>query len=428
MMGNTLQAKRVHLQELKEKYTAYKNQPFALNLKRGVPGKDQLALSEPMLSILTPEDLISEDGTDLRNYGALTGLNEAKELFAEIFEVRPDEVIVGGNSSLQLMYSVLANKLFLGQPNKEAAWAKEEKVKFLCPSPGYDRHFNVVDQLGFELITVEMTEEGPDMEQVERLVANDASIKGIWCVPKYSNPTGISYSDEVVDRLAKMKTAATDFVIMWDNAYVVHHIQEEKDQVKNLLEVSKQYHTEKRVWMFCSTSKMTFPGSGVAAIGTCEENVHWYTKILSNQTIGYDKLNQKRHVKFLQNKEHLLDHMQKHAAILKPKFDLITETFATYFKGSDMVEWTNPNGGYFIHLTTKDYCASKIVDTLADVGISLTEANAAYPYGNNPKDNSIRLAPTPVPTQDLGIAIDVVCLCIEMVTLEQELAGNNHMK
>lgn len=425
-MENTIQAKRARLQELKEKYATYKRNPFKLNLKRGVPGKDQLALSEPMLSILTPEDLVSEDGTDLRNYGDLTGLKEAKELFAEIFDIHPNEVIVGGNSSLQLMYSVLANKLFLGQPNRESAWSKEEKVKFLCPSPGYDRHFNVVDQLGFELIPVEMTKDGPDMEQVEQLVANDASIKGIWCVPKYSNPTGITYSDDVVDRLAKMKTAAKDFVVMWDNAYVVHHLQQKQDQLKNFLEVSKQYQTEERVWMFSSTSKMTFPGSGVAAIGTCEENVKWYTKILSNQTIGYDKLNQKRHVKFLKNKEHLLNHMQKHAAILKPKFDQITKAFSTYFKDSNMVEWTEPNGGYFIHLTTNHNCATTIVDALAEVGISLTEANAAYPYGENPNDNSIRLAPTPVPTEDLDIAVDAICLCIEMVTLEKELAENNH--
>lgn len=421
-MEKSIQEKQFRLQELKAKYETYKNNPFQLNLKRGVPGKEQLALSEPMLSILTAEDLVSEDGTDIRNYGALTGIQEAKELFAEILEVNPEEVIIGGNSSLQLMYSVLANKMFLGESGKQSAWMKEENLKFLCPSPGYDRHFNVVDQLGFELIPIEMTETGPDMDQVEKLVAADASIKGIWCVPTYSNPTGITYSDEVVDRLAKMKTAAEDFVIMWDNAYVVHHIQPEHEHVKNLLETSKQYHTEKRVWMFCSTSKMTFPGAGVAAIGTCKENVQWYTEVLSNQTIGYDKLNQKRHVKFLKNKTHLLEHMQKHADILKPKFDKITEKLAAYFSDSNELEWTKPNGGYFIHLTTKDHCATAIVDALGEVGISLTEANAAYPFGENPRDNSIRLAPTPVPEKDLEIAVEAICLCVEMVGLEKELA------
>lgn len=421
-MKNTIQEKQQRLKNLKEKYTAYKNEPFQLNLKRGIPGKDQLKLSEPMLSILTANDLVSEAGTDLRNYGDLTGTSEAKEFFADILEINPAEIIVGGNSSLELMYNVLANKMFLGQPDRDAAWSKGGKVKFLCPSPGYDRHFNVVDQLGFELITIEMTDTGPNMEQVEELVANDAAIKGIWCVPTYSNPTGITYSDEVVDRLAKMETAADDFVIMWDNAYVVHHVQPEKEQVKNLLETSKKYQTEKRVWMFCSTSKMTFPGAGVAAIGTCEENVNWFTSLLSNQTIGYDKLNQKRHVKFLQNKVHLLEHMQKHADILKPKFDKITEKFSTYFKDTDMLEWTEPNGGYFIHLTTKDHCASEIVKALSDAGISLTEANGSYPYGQNPQDDSIRLAPTPVPAEELEIAVEVICLCVEMVTLEKELA------
>lgn len=421
-MKKTLQEKQFRLEELKEKFRTYKNKPFQLNLKRGVPGKDQLALSEPMLSILAPKDLVSEEGLDIRNYGALTGIQEAKELFAEILEVAPDEVIIGGNSSLQLMYSVLASKMFLGQPDKSTAWSKEGRVKFLCPSPGYDRHFSVVDQLGFELVPVDMTETGPDMEQVERMVSSDASIKGIWCVPTYSNPTGVTYSDEVVERLAKMDTAAEDFVIMWDNAYVVHHIQAKKEHVKNLLETSKKYHTEKRVWMFFSTSKITFPGSGVATMGTCKENIKWYTEILSNQTIGYDKLNQKRHVKFLRNKENLLAHMQQHAAILKPKFDKITESFALYFKETDMLEWTEPNGGYFIHLTTKDHCATSIVSVLSDIGISLTAANAAYPYGENPHDNSIRLAPTPVPAEELENAMEAICLCIEMVTLEKELS------
>lgn len=423
-MKKTIQEKRIRMEELQERYDKFKENPFQLNLKRGVPGKDQLALSESMLTILTPEDLYQETAADFRNYGVLTGIPEAKQFFSEVFGITSDEVIVGGNSSLQLMYTVLASKLFLGQPDRNAAWSKEESIKFLCPSPGYDRHFNVTEKLGFELIPIEMTSTGPDMDQVEKLVAEDDSIKGIWCIPTYSNPTGVTYSDEVVERLSKMKTLAQDFVIMWDNAYVVHHIQETKEQVQDILETSKKYGTEKRVWMFCSTSKITFPGAGVAAIGACKENIDWFTEVLSDQTIGFDKINQKRHVKFLKNKEHLLQHMEKHAVLLKPKFDVISELFESYFNESAMLEWTEPNGGYFVHLTTRDGCASSVVALLADIGVGLTEANAAYPYGTNPRDNSIRLAPTSVSVEEIKAAVKAICLCVELVSLEKELNSN----
>lgn len=423
-MKKTIQEKRIRMEELQERYDKFKENPFQLNLKRGVPGKNQLALSESMLTILTPEDLYQETAADFRNYGVLTGIPEAKQFFSEVFGITSDEVIVGGNSSLQLMYTVLASKLFLGQPDRNAAWSKEESIKFLCPSPGYDRHFNVTEKLGFELIPIEMTSTGPDMDQVEKLVAEDDSIKGIWCIPTYSNPTGVTYSDEVVERLSKMKTLAQDFVIMWDNAYVVHHIQETKEQVQDILETSKKYGTEKRVWMFCSTSKITFPGAGVAAIGACKENIDWFTEVLSDQTIGFDKINQKRHVKFLKNKEHLLQHMEKHAVLLKPKFDVISELFESYFNESAMLEWTEPNGGYFVHLTTRDGCASSVVALLADIGVGLTEANAAYPYGTNPRDNSIRLAPTSVSVEEIKAAVKAICLCVELVSLEKELNSN----
>lgn len=423
-MEKTIQEKRIRMEELQERYDKFKENPFQLNLKRGVPGKDQLALSESMLTILTPEDLYQETAADFRNYGVLTGIPEAKQFFSEVFGITSDEVIVGGNSSLQLMYTVLASKLFLGQPDRNAAWSKEESIKFLCPSPGYDRHFNVTEKLGFELIPIEMTSTGPDMDQVEKLVAEDDSIKGIWCIPTYSNPTGVTYSDEVVERLSKMKTLAQDFVIMWDNAYVVHHIQETKEQVQDILETSKKYGTEKRVWMFCSTSKITFPGAGVAAIGACKENIDWFTEVLSDQTIGFDKINQKRHVKFLKDKEHLLQHMEKHAVLLKPKFDVISELFESYFNESTMLEWTEPNGGYFVHLTTMDGCASSVVALLADIGVGLTEANAAYPYGTNPRDNSIRLAPTSVSVEEIKAAVKAICLCVELVSLEKELNSN----
>ncbi|MFL2132324.1 aminotransferase class I/II-fold pyridoxal phosphate-dependent enzyme [Desemzia sp. FAM 24101] len=424
-MRQTNEEKINRLEELKETYDRFKEKPFQLNLKRGVPGKDQLALSEPMLNILTPEDLYQETEADFRNYGVLTGIPEAKQFFSEVLEITADEVIVGGNSSLQLMYTVLASKMFLGQSDKNSAWAKEKVVKFLCPSPGYDRHFNATEKLGFELIPIEMTSTGPDMDQVEILVANDASIKGIWCIPTYSNPTGVTYSNEVVDRLAKMKTLAQDFVIMWDNAYVVHHLKEKKEHVQNVLETSKSYGTEKRVWMFCSTSKITFPGAGVAALGACKENIDWVTEVLSDQTIGFDKVNQKRHVKFLKDKKHLLQHMEKHTELLKPKFDSISNLFGNYFgEESTMLEWTEPNGGYFVHLTTMDGCADRIVELLADIGVSLTEANASYPYGVNPRNNSIRLAPTSISVEEIEAAVKAICLCVEMVSLEKELDSN----
>ncbi|MBM6614252.1 aminotransferase class I/II-fold pyridoxal phosphate-dependent enzyme [Desemzia sp. RIT804] len=423
-MRKTLQEKQARLEELRTIYGNFKEQPFQLNLKRGVPGRNQLALSEDMLTILTPEDLYQEAETDFRNYGVLTGIPEAKKFFSEMLETSPDEVIIGGNSSLQLMYTVLASKMFLGQPDRNSAWSKEKTVKFLCPSPGYDRHFNVTEKLGFELIPIDMTSTGPDMDQVETLVAGDASIKGIWCIPTYSNPTGVTYSNEVVDRLSKMKTLAQDFIIMWDNAYVVHHIQEIKEHVQDILETSKKYGTEKRIWMFCSTSKITFPGAGVAALGACKENIDWFTEVLSDQTIGFDKINQKRHVKFLKDKEHLLQHMEKHAELLKPKFDIITDLFKNYFKDSTMLEWTEPNGGYFVHLTTVDGCAVRIVDLLADIGVSLTEANASYPYGVNPQDNSIRLAPTSVSVDEIEAAVKAICLCVELASLEKELSSN----
>lgn len=423
-MRKTNAEKEQRLTELKESYETVKKHPLQLNLKRGVPGKDQLQLSEPMLTVLSPEDLYEESTSDLRNYGILTGIPEAKQFFSEVLETAPEEVIVGGNSSLQLMYMVLVSKLFLGQPDRDAAWSKEEQIKFLCPSPGYDRHFNMTEKLGFELIPIPMTDTGPDMDEVEKLTASDASIKGIWCVPVYSNPTGTTYSDEVVERLASMKTLAEDFTIMWDNAYVVHHLTDTKEQVKNLLEICKKYGSEKRAWMFCSTSKITFPGAGVAALASSRENIEWFTDILSDQTIGFDKVNQKRHVKFLKNKTHLLKHMGKHAELLQPKFHKINALFSDYFKDEKILEWTNPNGGYFVHLTTQDGCATEIVEALATIGVSVTEANSSYPYGTNLKDNSIRLAPTSVSIEEVEKAVQMICLCAEMVTLEKNLHSN----
>lgn len=403
--------------DLKKEYEAYKKHPLKLNLKRGVPGKDQLKLSEPLLTSLNDNDsFISEDGTDIRNYGNLTGLSEAKTLFAEMLDVTRDEVIVGGNSSLQLMYIVLSSYIL---QEKNTDRGENEKRKLLCPSPGYDRHFALAEYLGFELIPIDLLEDGPDMKNVKKLAAADKSIKGIWCVPTYSNPTGVTYSAEVVQELAEMETAAEDFLILWDNAYVVHHLTSDHEVVDNILEACKQADHPNRPWLFCSTSKITFPGAGVAAVASSKENRDWLSEQLSYQTIGFDKMNQMRHVKFLKDKQHVLKHMEKHAAILKPKFDLIVKKLERHFGDDSDIQWTEPKGGYFVHITTPDGCAEKTVRALDNIGVQLTKANAAYPYGKNPKDNSIRLAPTPVSLDELNQAMDRICLCLEMIALEK---------
>ena len=401
---------------LEKEYQAYLEDPMKLNITRGIPSEDQLALSEPMLGLLNKsEDLFSQGSIDIRNYGELTGIFEAKKFFSDILEVESKEIIIGGNSSLSLMYLVLMTKLFMGSN----PWKSEAPVKFICPSPGYDRHFTMTKKLGIEMIPIEMDRNGPNMDEVERLVSQDETIKGIWCVPTYSNPTGIVYSDEVVDRLAKMDTKASDFTIMWDNAYVVHHLTEDKRVAKNILTACKKAGCPERPWMFCSTSKITFPGAGVSALAASEKNVALIANELSYQTIGYDKLNQMRHVKFLKNKIHLTKHMEKHAALLKPKFDLIQKKLNERFKESDLLTWTDPKGGYFVHLTTMEGCATDIVEALDKIGVSVTKAGATYPNGDNPKDNSIRLAPTSVELIDLEQAIEAIGLCIEMVSLKK---------
>lgn len=401
---------------LEKKYNEYIDNPINLNITRGIPGDDQLALSEEMLNILNkPEDFLSENKKDIRNYGELTGILEAKKLFSNLLGSEIKETIIGGNSSLSLMYLVLTTKFFTGTN----PWKSEVPVKFLCPSPGYDRHFLITEKLGFEMIPVEMDENGPSMLEIEKLVSEDASIKGIWCVPTYSNPTGITYSDEVVERLANMKTKAPDFTIIWDNAYVVHHLTEDKKVAKDILTACKKAGNPERPWVFCSTSKITFPGAGVSAVAASEKNITILAKELSYQTIGFDKINQMRHVKFLKNKDQLARHMEKHAAILKPKFDLIQNKLNEDFNGSDLLTWTNPKGGYFVHLTTIDGCATEIVEALEKIGVKVTKAGATYPQGYNPRDNSIRLAPTSVELDDLDQAIDAIGLCVKMVSLKK---------
>ncbi|CAG7614484.1 Putative aminotransferase/MSMEI_6121 [Paenibacillus solanacearum] len=403
---------------LKESYDAYKLRGMKLDMSRGKPCPEQLALSKGMLDLLTSSDpLQAEDGTDCLNYGGIDGIPEAKRLFSRLLGVSEQEVIIGGNASLNMMYDALARAMLHGVYGSETPWGKLPKVKFICPSPGYDRHFAICEQLGIEMIAVDMLEGGPDMDQVEKLAGEDDAIKGIWCVPKYSNPDGITYSDETVDRLASMRTKASDFTIFWDDAYTVHHLTDEPDPLKPILAACKAAGHPNRVYLFCSTSKITFPGSGVAAMASSEANVSHIRKHLSAQTIGPDKINQLRHVRFLRDIDHIEAHMKRHADIIKPKFDRVLHKLEASLGGKQIAWWNKPNGGYFISLNTLDGCATEVVRMAAEAGVTLTKAGATFPYGKDPRNRNIRIAPTFPKLEELETAIDILCLCIQMVSL-----------
>lgn len=407
---------------LQDAYEAIASQQLQLDMSRGKPCTEQLDLSQPMLDIITSSSTVkTENGTDARNYGVLDGIPEAKAFFASILDVEPKQVIVGGNSSLTLMHDSIVQFLLHGVSEDATPWIKQDNVKFLCPSPGYDRHFTICEALGIEMIPVAMTPEGPDMDEVEKLVAADPQIKGIWCVPKYSNPDGFTYTDAVVDRLAGMKTAADDFRIFWDNAYIVHHLTEEPDELKNIMTAVEVAGNPDRVMEFTSTSKVTFPGSGVAALASSEKNITFYKKHLSVQSIGSDKLNQMRHVAFLKDKDTLAAHMKKHAAIIAPKFKTVLTILEEKLGGKGIADWTNPNGGYFISLNTMEGCAKDVVELAKKAGVTLTGAGATYPYGKDPYDRNIRIAPTLPQTEELKKAIEVLCLCVEMVSINRLL-------
>ncbi|WP_078553847.1 aminotransferase class I/II-fold pyridoxal phosphate-dependent enzyme [Alkalihalobacterium alkalicellulosilyticum] len=410
-------------QTLQEKYNAFKGQGLKLDMSRGKPSSQQLDLSNGMLDVLTSEDSQkAADGTDVRNYGGLDGLPETKQFFAEILEVRPEEIIIGGNSSLNMMHDTIARALFHGVPGSEKPWSALPKVKFLCPSPGYDRHFAICELFNIEMIIVDVTEEGPDMDLVEKLVKEDEAIKGIWCVPKYSNPEGITYSDEVVDRLAKMETKAIDFRIFWDDAYTIHHLTDTPDQLKNILSTCKEVGTEDRVFIFTSTSKVTFAGSGIGVMAASETNIKYTQKLLSFQTIGPDKINQLRHLKFFKNQENLAEHMRKHAELIKPKFDIVLNTLEAELAGSGIASWKKPNGGYFISFNTLEGCAKKVVSMAKEAGVTLTGAGATFPYGKDPEDRNIRIAPTFPSLEELQKAVDVFCLCVKIASIEKLIA------
>lgn len=408
------------IENLENRYNSFKEQNLKLDMTRGKPCSEQLDLSMEILDIPASELRKAADGTDTFNYGCLDGLPEAKKLFAEMLDVNTNEIIIGGNSSLNLMYDTIARAMSFGVVGG-TPWSKQEKIKFLCPSPGYDRHFAICELFGIEMIVVEMKQDGPDMDAVEKLVSQDESIKGIWCVPKYSNPDGITYSDEVVDRFAALKPKAKDFRIFWDNAYCVHHLTNHPDELKNIMAACKQAGNENMVYEFASTSKISFPGAGVAVMVSSVENINSIKKTLTIQTIGHDKINQLRHVKYFKNLEGISLHMEKQANILKPKFDIVLEILEEELGGKEIASWNKPNGGYFISLNTLDNCAKEIAQLAQEAGVALTKAGATYPYGNDPLDRNIRIAPTMPPVEELKKAIEIFAICIQLVSAKKVL-------
>jgi DNA-binding transcriptional MocR family regulator len=411
-----------HRASLRKRYDAFKSKGLALDMTRGKPCAEQLDLSMDMLKCLG-RVYTSAGGVDCRNYGGVDGLPEAKQLFAELLGVGAAEVIVGGNSSLNLMHDTIARALSHGVVGSDSAWAKLPEVSFVCPSPGYDRHFSICQHFGIKMVTVDMTEAGPDMDEVERLVACDASVKGIWCVPKYSNPTGVVFSDEVVDRLAGMKTAAKDFRIFWDNAYAVHDLEDETVPLNNLLAACKTAGNADRVFMFCSTSKVSFSGAGVGAMGGSVANMDWMRGHLSMQTIGPDKLNQLRHVKYFGNLDGIHAHMKKHAAIIKPKFDAVLSILEKELAGKGVASWSRPKGGYFVSLDVLDGCAKAVVAKAAEAGAKLTKAGATFPYGKDPHDRNIRIAPTLPSLADIEAATELLAVCVQFVAADRVLGA-----
>jgi aspartate/methionine/tyrosine aminotransferase len=411
------------LAALKAKYKKVQALGMHLDMSRGKPCQEQLDLSMGMMDVLSSSsDLTCEDGTDCRNYGALTGIKEARELLGDMMENNPKDIIIYGNSSLNVMFDTISRAWTHGIMGN-TPWCRLDEVKFLCPVPGYDRHFAITGYFGIKMIPVPMTETGPDMDMVEKLVAEDPAIKGIWCVPKYSNPQGISYSDATVRRFARLKPAAPDFRIFWDNAYAVHELYDEETHLANIFELAKEYGNEDQIFYFASTSKITFPGSGIAIMAASEKNIEHIKPILASQTIGYDKINQMRHVKYFGDADGIRNHMKLHADILRPKFEAVVKIFDRELGGLDIARWSNPRGGYFISYYTAPGCAKRVYQLCRSVGVTLTTAGATYPYGRDPEDSNLRIAPSFPEMSELKLATKILCTCTKIATLEKLLAN-----
>ena len=403
---------------LRKKYEEYLNMNLKLDLSRGKPNSDQLDISLPLLSESRPrEKCFSISGIDCRNYGVLDGIPEMKRLFADTLGIKEEYISVGGNSSLQLMYDSLTRAVLFGVKDSPRPWRYEEKIKWICVTPGYDRHFKIVETLGFELISVPMTESGPDMDMVEEIV-KDPAVKGIWCVPKYSNPTGTTYSDQTVIRLAKMECAAPDFRIMWDNAYAVHDFTEEGDKLLNIFEVAEKYGNLDRIFYYFSTSKITFPGAGVAMMAASPANLQQISRFLGVQTIGYDKLNQLRHTSYFKNGEDVHRHMMVLAEFIGKKFKITLDALEDLC-GLGIAEWTNPRGGYFVSLDVMPGTATRVYELMHDVGVVLTAVGATYPYGKDPEDKNLRIAPSYPSDDELALAMQILVLTVKIAALEK---------
>lgn len=405
-------------------YESFKAQGLNLDMSRGKPSAEQLDLSMGMLNVINDQNFRSENGFDNRNYGVLDGIPEAKKLFAPMIGVNTDEIIIFGNSSLNAMYWAVQTAYTHGVLGSKP-WGKYDKVKFLCPVPGYDRHFKVTEFFGIEMINVPMTPAGPDMDMIEKLVAEDETIKGIWCVPQYSNPDGISYSDETVKRFAALKPKAEDFRIFWDNAYCIHHLTDSPKYILNLLEEAKKCGNENIVYMFGSTSKITFPGAGVAFLGASKANIDALKKFLGISIISYDKMNQLRHVKFFGTFENLLEHMKKHTAVLAPRFNAVTDMLEAQIAPLGIGSWIKPEGGYFVSFNSLPGCAKRIVQLCQEAGVVLTGAGATFPYGKDPEDKNIRLSPSYPTVEELTKAMELFVICVKLASAEKLLAEMN---
>lgn len=408
--------------ELEAQFDEVKAKNLKLDMSRGKPSTEQLNLSMDMMDVLKSDsDLVCEEGVDCRNYGVLDGIAEAKQLLADMMEVPKDNIVIFGNSSLNVMYDTIARSMTHGVMGS-TPWAKLDKVKFLCPVPGYDRHFAITERFGIEMINIPMSESGPDMGMVEEYVSNDASVKGIWCVPKYSNPQGYTYSEETVKRMAALKPAAEDFRIFWDNAYVIHDLYDDnKDEIADIISECEKAGNPDMVFEFASTSKVSFPGSGIAALATSANNIADIKKQLTIQTIGHDKLNQLRHVRFFKDINGLKEHMRKHAEFIRPKFEAVESVLEEELSGLGIGSWTEPKGGYFISFDAMDGCAKAIVAKCKEAGVKLTGAGATFPYGKDPKDSNIRIAPSFPTPEEMKQAADLFVLCVKLVSVEKLL-------